>query len=282
MKKHDDFKLWLHEDEELAKIHGAAVTSREPISKWPLSAVERVVFSDSASRIYKAFRNLPIETKFYEKIDSPYVPKMFYAYSNGERHWLLLEDLKGRHPENLDREETLNLARQARKIIDGLGSVEPYRFDLSEKGYDGFVHSVINLLSKLRKEAKLKATDDKTIDRIKEALAQPEVMRLVRGQCVLLHGDFKVDNIIIRPDGSLAIIDWQNFLFGPEEIDIYNMIANRKIDPVPIAGTAPEILRSALAIKWLADCADRWLPDWAGFYDGQIAKTEQHIQEIMT
>ena len=281
MKKHDDFDLWLHENDELAKIHGTHITTREPIRGWPLSVVERVVFSDGTSRIYKAFRNLPIETKFYEKIQSPHVPKMFYSHTDGEQHWLLLEDLKGQHPENLNRDEILNLARQARKIINGLGSVELYRFDLSARGYDGFVFAVIDLLSKLLKEGKLKTTDGEAITRIKEALAHTEVKCLVQGQCSLLHGDFKCDNILIRSDGSMSIIDWQSFLFGPEEIDIYHMMVSQEIDPLPIAGIAPEILRSALAIKWLADCADRWLPDWAGFYDGQIAKTEQHIQEIM-
>ena len=281
MKKHDDFDLWLHDNDELAKIHGTNVTTREPIRGWPLSAVERIIFNDGTSRIYKAFRNLPIETKFYEKVQSPHVPKMFYSHSDGEQHWLLLEDLDGQHPENLNRDEMLNLAHKARKIIGGLVSAKPYRFDLSAKGYDGFVHSVIDLLSKLRKEDKLKVTDGEAIARIKETLARTEVTRLINGQYVLLYGDFKLDNILIRPDGSLAIIDWQSFLFGPEEIDFYNVMANQDIDPVPTAGITPEILRSVIIIKWHADCADRWLPDWAGFYDGQITNTERRIQEIM-
>jgi len=281
MKKHNDFEIWLHENDELAKIHGTNVTLREPIQGWPLSVVERVTFNDGTSRIYKAYRNLPVETKFYEKVHSHHIPTAFYIHSEDNHHWLLLEDVEGQHPVNLNREEMLNLARRARSIIDAFGSVEPYRYDLSEKGYDSFVLSVIELLSKLHKEEKLKIVNGEAIARIKEALAHTEVKRVVHGQCALLHGDFKCDNILIRPDGSLVIIDWQNFLYGPEEIDIYSILATQDIDPVPIAGIGPEILRSAIIVKWLADCADHWLPDWAGFYDGQIAKIEKHIQEIM-
>ena len=76
MKKHDDFDLRLHDNDELAEIHGADVITREPIRSWPLSAVWRVVFNDGTSRIYKAFRNLPIKIKFYEKVQVSNCNKM--------------------------------------------------------------------------------------------------------------------------------------------------------------------------------------------------------------
>jgi aminoglycoside phosphotransferase (APT) family kinase protein len=113
---------------------------------------------------------------------------------------------------------------------------------------------IIELLSKLNRDKKLKTVDEEAISRIKKALAHTEVINLVHGKCTLLHGDFKCDNILIRPNGSLSIIDWQSILFGPEEIDIYHMIATQDIDPVPIAGIGPEILRSALIIKGNNNC----------------------------
>jgi len=61
MKKHEQFDLWLHDDGELSELQGMNVMSRRTVQEWPLSAVERVVFSDGTSRIYKAFRNLPVE-----------------------------------------------------------------------------------------------------------------------------------------------------------------------------------------------------------------------------
>jgi hypothetical protein len=129
----------LHEDNELTKIYGSNIISREPIRSWPLSVVERVVFNDGASQIYKVFRNFPIEIKFYEKIQSHHIPKVFYSQSNGERNYLLLEDVKGEYPEDLNQDELLNRAHQVRKIIYELGSVESFRYDLSTKGYDDFV-----------------------------------------------------------------------------------------------------------------------------------------------
>jgi len=281
MKKHDAFEIWLHQDEVLSDIHGAKVVLREPLQAWPLSAVERITFGDGESRIYKAFHNLPIETAFYRAVQSRFIPKVFFSHSIGDQHWLLLEDVQGQHPENLSREQTLSLARRARMIIDGLDPIGSYRCDLSEMGYDGFICETLELLRKLHSEKKLVAVGKAAIARIEKALSRPEVLRTVRCQCALLHGDLKRSNILIRPDGELVIIDWQNALFGPEDVDIYTMLAAQGFDPVPTAGIGPEILRLALAIKWFADCADQWLPNWAGFYDGQIADMEKHLRQII-
>jgi len=281
MKTHNDFNIRLHENSELADIHGAKVVLREPLHGWPLSVVERVAFGDGASRVYKAYRNLPAEIEFYKTIHSPNIPKLFYAQSEGNQHWLLLEDVKGRHPAVQSREELLGLARRARGIINEFGSAMPHRYDLSEKGYDSFVLSVTELLTKLRREEKLKAVSEEAVARIEKALSHTEVRRTVHGKCVLLHGDLKCDNILIRSDGSLVIIDWQSLLFGPEDTDVYYMLAAQGADPVSIAGIGPEILRLALAIKWFADCADLWLPFSAGFYDKQITKIEKQIQYII-
>ena len=282
MKKHDDFEIWLHENDELVKIHGANIISREPLRSWPLSVVERVAFNDGASRIYKAFRNLPVETEFYRAVQSRHIPKVFYNYSDGDNHWLLFENVDGRHPVNLNRNEMLNLGCQVRQIIDEFSSAEKlYRYDLSAKGYGSFVSATIELLTKLRKEEKFNTVDEKVISRIEKALSHTEVKRTVHGKCVMLHGDLKCDNIIIRPDGSLVIIDWQNILFGPEDIDAYTLMATQNIDPVPVVGIGSEILRLALLIKWFADCADRWLPYWASGYERMIADIEKQIQAIV-
>ena len=281
MKKHDTFELWLHGDDALSELHGAGVVLREPLQAWPLSVVERITFADGASRIYKAFRNLPTEADFYRAVRSRHIPKVFYSHSDGDRHWLLLEDVGGRHPGQLDREQALRLAQQAREIVSGLGPAGPYRYDLSERGYSGFVNAAVGLLRKLHQEQKLEAVDGTAIARIEEALSHPEALRAVRGRCALLHGDLKCNNILLCPDGELVLIDWQNILFGPEDIDIYTLLASQDIDPVPVAGIGPEILRMALAVKWLADCIDRWLPQWAGFYGGQIAALEENMRRVI-
>jgi thiamine kinase-like enzyme len=245
-----------------------------------LSVVERITFRDGESLIYKSYHNLPTENNFYQRMRTRYIPELYYNHSDGDQHWLLLEDAGKHYPDNLNREQAINLACQARKIICGLGSAEPYRYNLSEPYYNNFIYSLIDQLRKLHQDQKLQKVNQAVIFRIEETLSHPEVLHTVRGPCALLHGDLKLNNILTRPDGEMVIIDWQNVLYGPEEIDIYHLIANLNMDPLPIAGIGPEILRSALALKWLADCIDRWLPCWAGFYDGQIADLEKNLQHI--
>ena len=125
MKKHEHFDLWLHDDGELADMLGMDVVSRQTVQEWPLSAVERVTFDDGTSRIYKAFRNLPTETEFYRRVRSRHIPEVYYNHSEGERHWLLLEDVPGEHPASLNWEEALCLARRARDIIHGIDWAGP-------------------------------------------------------------------------------------------------------------------------------------------------------------
>ena len=279
MKKQE--QILLHEDDELTEILGMGVVSRELLQAWPLSFVERITLSDNTSRIYKTFRNLPVETEFYRRVQSPHIPKVFYKQSDGYQHWLILEDIDGQPPpENLSREQALDLARKARKIINEIGSAAPYRFNLSESGYNNFVDTTIELLQKLRRESKLKKVDEAVIARIKEMLLHQAVLDAVRGRCVLLHGDFSSRNILIRPNGEIVLIDWQNILFGPEDIDIYNFMAYQKFDPVSIAGIGPEILRLALVIRWYSECIDRWLP-WPDFYDGKIAKIYEQMFHVV-
>jgi aminoglycoside phosphotransferase (APT) family kinase protein len=155
----------------------------------------------------------------------------------------------------------------------------PCRFKLSESGYDSFVSTTVELLQKLHREMKLKKVNDAVIARINETLLRHEVLDAVRGQCVFLHGDFSSRNILIRPNGEIVLIDWQNILYGPEDIDIYNFITYQKFDPVSIAGIGPEILRLALSIRWYAECIDRWLP-WPDFYDSKIAKIDEQMCHV--
>ena len=129
MKKQE--QILLHEDNELSEILGMNIVSREQIQAWPLSFVERIKLPDNSSRIYKSFYNLPTETEFYRRVQSKHIPKVFYNHSDGNNHWLLLEDVEGQHPANLDCAQTLDLVHRTRKIINEIGSAEPYRFDLS-------------------------------------------------------------------------------------------------------------------------------------------------------
>ena len=280
MKKHKDFDIWLHDDGELSGIHGADVASRETLRCWPLSLVERVTFGDGAIRIYKAYHNLPVESEFYRKARSRHIPALYYSHSEGDRHWLLLEYIEGRQPAGLGIARTIDLARQVREVINRLDSVDCVRHDLSQDHYENFVQATYNLLSDLNNKKQLVKTDVEAIERIRDAMTCPEVLRAVNGRNGLLHGDMKCDNIILRPDGDIVIIDWLNVMRGPPDIDLYSLLATQGIDPVPVAGIGPEILRMALEMRWFADCLNCWMP-FPAFLDGRIAIIEEHMRRVV-
>lgn len=280
MKKHEFFEIWLHDNAELSDLCDKSIVVRESLQAWPLSVVERISFEDKTSWIYKVYRNLPIETHFYQNVNSSHVPKLFFSVSDGDQHWLFLEDIAGEHVVRDEKDSILTLAQQIRNVINEIDFNKSFRYDLSKSNYGIFCEELISLLKMLHKEKKLAIIDKDIISQIEKALFCPAALQTVQGHCALLHGDLKCDNILVRPDGTIVIIDWQNFLWGPEKIDIYSLMANQFIDPVPIAGVGPEILRLALIIKWYADCLDRWLP-YTEFYSQLIMKIAKQMCHII-
>ena len=279
MRKHEHFDLWLHTDDELAAILGTKVAAREQLRAWPLSVVERISLHDGTSAVYKVFRGLPIETEVYRHVCAPFIPKALYNHSEGEQQWLLLEAVEGRHPSSLNIDELHELGGHVRALLNGLDAPFPLRYDLSEPGFESYRHSLVALLRKLRSAGKLNNFDASAITRVDDALRHPDVVETTRSRCGVLHGDLKCDNILIRPNGKLTIIDWQNMLYGPETIDVCGLIATQGIDPVPRLSIGPELLRLALEISWFASCLDRWMPD-AGFLEGLIINIEKHMHHL--
>jgi hypothetical protein len=57
-------------------------------------------------------------------------------------------------------------------------------------------------------------------------------------------------------------------------------MATQAMDPVPIAGIGPEILRMGLEMRWFADCLNTWMPN-AVFLDGWISNIEMHMRHVI-
>ncbi|MDR2492578.1 MAG: aminoglycoside phosphotransferase family protein [Coriobacteriales bacterium] len=280
MKKHIFYNLWIHDDDELAVIAESEVRSRETLREWPLSYVERVNLKNGSSRVYKAQKGSGTEYAFYRTVQATFIPKAYFCSSDGDAHWMLLEDIDGCHPVPQNSNALFDLGILARSQISSLGSECPCKHDLSKKGYSEFVDSTVGLLLALLGDGKLTVTSNDAINRLSDALSHPEVNRAVNGKGAVLHGDLKCDNILIRHDGEIMLIDWQNVMFGPEMIDVYSLLATQAVDPVSVAGIGPEILRLALEIRWFADCLNDWMPD-ATFLDAWIANTEAYIPGII-
>ncbi|MEB3369177.1 phosphotransferase [Saccharopolyspora mangrovi] len=80
---------------------------------------------------------------------------------------------------------------------------------------DAFIARVGNLLS-----AKAIATLKTTVDAVAE-------WSLARGECsALLHGDYRLDNLMVRPDtGEVRAVDWQTLSLGLPAPDLAYLIS---------------------------------------------------------
>ncbi len=65
----------------------------------------------------------------------------------------------------------------------------------------------------------------------------------------LLHGDFKTDNMALKKDGALQIIDWGSYVVGPSFMDMANFFTTL---PIPIEGIKESYLDNETIEKKLS------------------------------
>ena len=131
--------------------------------------------------------------------------------------------------------------------------------DVFLRGWDGF-----------RRHAPAAATE--LVDRLDTAPG-PLVDALDRLPALGLHGDLKLANVALYPDGRVAFIDWQMSLRAPVAVELgWAMVSNSTELPV----TPEEVLRRYLeSLRWYAG---RWgsgsrrhdLEGLVGDWDAQI------------
>ncbi len=98
------------------------------------------------------------------------------------------------------------------------------------------------------------------LDRVQEEYPQL-VGSLMAGPVTLLHGDFRLDNLLFRPDGDVVLLDWQLAGVGHPAWDVGYFLVGA-LDPV--RGRAHE---TALVAHYLSELAGRGVdaPDAASF-----------------
>jgi len=137
----------------------------------------------------------------------------------------VMEFIEGEHftpSKQLVREAGRIIGRLKKKSFERSGEIKPSG---DVVGFEGWESYQKGLLSLLHSELVVKHLSEETIAKLKEILDQHcsmlESFDLCRN---LVHGDFRPDNILVKGDRIVGVIDWEFSHSGCSYMDIGNLL----------------------------------------------------------
>jgi aminoglycoside phosphotransferase (APT) family kinase protein len=226
----------------------------------------------AVDREYRVIRALadtdvPVARAYHLCTDTQVIGTMFYvmSYENGRIFWNpALPDI--------DRDERRLVYDEMNRVLATLHDVDIDAVGLGDFGRPGnyFERQVDRWSSQYRasETAKIEA-----MDRLIEWL--PENMPEDDGQVSLIHGDYRLDNIVFAADSprAMAVLDWELSTLGHPYADLAYQCMQLRIDSGDVVAGLGDADRASLGIPTeeeyvAAYCRRRGIddiPDW-NFY----------------
>ena len=173
------------------------------------------------------------------------VPRLLGVHDDGTWVALVVEDVEGRHPrlpwraDELEATQAAYARLAARPLPAGLDGV-PTTAELFAPDLAGWERVLIEPAPDLDPWAAAH------LDRL--ATTAAGVAGLLGGDR-LVHGDARADNLLVRPDRTVAVVDWPWATRGPAWFDPMCLLVN-----VVLNDPAADV--DALARRWLPDVPD--------------------------
>ncbi|GAA2343672.1 phosphotransferase family protein [Dactylosporangium salmoneum] len=148
------------------------------------------------------------------------VPRLLGVHDDGDWVALVYEDVEGHHPHTPWREDevavTLEALRRLAVPVDGLPRLQ----DEAAADFAGWRN--------------LAADRPQTLDPWAAANLGLLAELSDRGLAALagdrlVHGDVRADNLLVRPDGTVAVIDWPFGCAGPAWFDTLTLVLNVRL-----------------------------------------------------
>jgi Ser/Thr protein kinase RdoA (MazF antagonist) len=141
------------------------------------------------------------------------VPRLLGSFDDGEWVVLIHEDVEGRHPRTPWVAEEIRAAARALGELAGTRSPSglPRAGDVLASHFGGW--------------ARLAAEPPEDLDPWVAAhlpdlqAAADHALAAVATGSTLAHCDVRADNLLVRPDGSIVVVDWPYACIGPDWLD---------------------------------------------------------------
>ncbi len=154
--------------------------------------------------------------------DAP-VPRLLGYFDDGEWVVLVLEDIAGRHPRTPWVEDETDAAATA--LRDLAGTLTPSRISGVPQAADVLADHFAGWAALA--DDPMEDLDPWAAVRLGElhAAAMRGLTVLRTGETVA-HGDIRADNLLVRPDGAITVVDWPWACLAPEWLDTLLLAMN--------------------------------------------------------
>jgi aminoglycoside phosphotransferase (APT) family kinase protein len=151
------------------------------------------------------------------------VPRLLGVHDDGEWVALVLEDIEGRHPRTPWVEEEVAAAVSAlRELARSLTPAPPIGLpaaaDTLAPDFAGWAGIAADPPADLDPWAAAHLDDLRS--------AADRGLAAIRSGETLAHCDIRADNLLVRPDGSVVVVDWPWACIGPEWLDTVLLAMN--------------------------------------------------------
>jgi hypothetical protein len=280
MHKHPYFDLILIDEMELVTHFQQPFLTRRTVQEWPLSTVDEIYLQDGTIWMLKSVREpLTIEGKFYQQVNHTFLPPAMILYDEPPYQCLAYRKIAGNHPsrELLNPEEILLMMEHLLQLIRSLAQDNlPHRLEIATpQAFQRQFNRLIEKLHELIQQCPQGHITSQECAILLPIINDQELVRSLTVDSTFVHGDLSANNILIAPDGSLHIIDWQRMIYGSPLLDRYTFLFSMGLNPEDHLPPQATILASLERIDWFTDTALYWFPVFKEGYNASIAELIQ-------
>jgi Ser/Thr protein kinase RdoA (MazF antagonist) len=176
------------------------------------------------------------------------VPRLLASMDDGEWVVLIHEDVEGRHPRTPWAEDEIDATARALRQL--AAALTPARVTGVPRAAD---HLAPHFAGWARLAADPPADLDPWIAAHLDGLqaAADRGLAAVATGSTLVHCDVRADNLLVRPDGSVVVVDWPYGCVGPEWLDTVLLAMNVLVHGGPgdrlLDGIDPQVAADLIA-----------------------------------
>jgi Ser/Thr protein kinase RdoA (MazF antagonist) len=273
MRHHPYFDLWLHDDRELVLLVGSEIAERVTLHEWPLSCVQRLTLGDGRRLIYKTQYGPTVEPEVYAQVRSSLLPWAETIYRADGHACMLIEYIDAPMFEDLEpsEEDVMRVGREVQARIAEIDGERPCYIDVGDEAqWAAYVETMLAELSGLVERGALTIVTPAMVRDLARRAQSAAVLDAIRARPGYVHRDMSADNILVLPEDSYRVIDWQRPLLGPVDLDLVDLLNSLGYDPLPHVDAGVVQVWILLSIGWLTEAKARWFPEGQS-YDRQIA-----------
>jgi hypothetical protein len=266
MQKHPYFNLNIFTKRELENLLHRSIDTICLLREWPLSSVVEVICKDSSKWIVKTMREpLNIEGAFYQRIQRDFLPICDHIIDfPPDQQILIYQKIDGTHPDlaNLTEDQALTLLEQLLAAVQTLNEPGlPARIHIDTPEYfSAQFQKMLNDMGILIETGQFTITNRSTIEFLQDVISDSILIESLTSHSGYAHGDLAADNILLRPDGSFIILDWQRAIYSSPLIDAFLFLDSLGIPPLRHLTPESLLLANLERIEWYVATAIQWNP----------------------